>query len=75
MLLGKQVNEEMPHAPDDAKGDAAKIDFSKHDLFFITDNVDTHHFLIGINKYLHFATSLPASQAGEIPTPPPDVAV
>jgi len=75
MLSGNQANEEVPHSPEDCKGDAAKFEFSKYDPFLVHDNTYTHPFLTGVQQYIHFAISIPASHAGEIPTPPPDAAV
>ena len=55
MLSGNQANEEVPHSPEDCKGDAAKFEFSKYDPFLVHDNTYTHPFLTGVQQYIHFA--------------------
>ncbi|TKK70762.1 hypothetical protein FC093_03450 [Ilyomonas limi] len=73
MLYNNQIQEELPHGGTEiGKYMKGKPDFKK-------DFCCTHYFA-GINyiytnatSYIHFATALPLSQAGDIQTPPPNI--
>jgi len=73
LLSSNTINEELPHGFDDGK-DISKIDFSKHHIILPPGLAVSSSFLNISREYFHFAVSLPASHAGDIPTPPPNVA-
>ena len=74
LLVGNQIQEELPHADNDDVGKdiKGKLDFKK-------DFCCTHSFAalnyIHTNAvcYIHFATALPSPHAGDIHTPPPNI--
>ena len=75
MLSGNQMSEEIPHSSDDSKDGIAKIDFSKCDPFILHHSTYSYLFLATLQEFMRINIALPAWQAGERPTPPPDTTV
>lgn len=74
LLFSNQIQEELPHSMDDVEKDIkGKLDFKK-DFCCTHDFAEINHISANAIGYIHFATALPAAHAGEIHTPPPNIA-
>jgi hypothetical protein len=75
LLFSNQLQEELPHSADGGieKETKGKLDFKKD--FCCTDHVaQINYIYTNAVCYFHFATALPVLHAGEIQTPPPNIA-
>ena len=74
LLFSNQLQEELPHASNEVEKDLkGKLDFKKE--FYPThDFALVNYIFSSTTSYIHFATALPLPHAGEIHTPPPNVA-
>lgn len=73
LLSSNTINEELPHSVDDGK-DISKEDFAKKKLILPASFELSASFSYITRQYIHFSVSLPDSHAGDIPTPPPNIA-
>lgn len=72
VLFGNQINEEIPHSLDIGKDTPCKL-LLKDD--YLLNTPAENGLLSGnINEYAHFASLLPSNHAGEVHTPPPNIA-
>ncbi len=74
LLFSNQIQEELPHAaPEVEKDMKGKLDLKKE--FCCTHNfAQLNYIYTNAVCYIHFATALPIPHAGEIHTPPPNIA-
>ena len=75
LLFSNQLQEELPHGigGDVEKDTKGKLDFKKD--FCCTHYVaQINYIYTNAILYFHFATALPVPHAGEIHTPPPNIA-
>src|SRR4051812_33198524 len=74
LLFSNQIQEELPHASDDVEKDIkGKLDFKK-EFYPSHDFAQVNYIYTNAISYIHFATALPFPHAGEIHTPPPNIA-
>ena len=76
VLFSNQINEELPHACDDAGKDGKiKIPDFKDDLqgsYFLST---IFYNAASVHQYTAYTSVLPHNHSCEIPTPPPDIMV
>lgn len=73
LLSSNTVNEELPHGMDDGK-DIGKASLVKENIILPSGIALSAIFSNLTREYIHFAVSLPDCHAGDIHTPPPNVA-
>ena len=73
LLFSNQIQEELPHSPNDLEKDLkGKLDFKK-DFCCGYQFAQANYIRSNTNRYIHFATALPLAHTGEIQTPPPNI--
>ena len=74
LLFSNQIQEELPHATNEVEKDIkGKLDFKK-EFHSTHDFAQVSYIYSNTTAYIHFATALPLPHAGEIHTPPPNIA-
>ncbi len=74
MLFSNQIQEELPHEMNDVEKDfKGKLDFKK-DFCCVHDFAPANYIFSNAVSYIEFATALPDFHAGDIHTPPPNLA-
>ena len=74
LLFSNQIQEELPHGSTEVEKDMkGKLDIKKE--FYCAHNFAAINYInTNATCYIHFATALPLSHAGDIQTPPPNFA-
>jgi len=73
ILFGNQINEEIPHSVEAGKDGCPKL-LLKSDPFLHNLSADIYSIAGAAYEYAHFASLLPHNHAGEVQTPPPNIA-
>lgn len=73
LLSSNQLTEELPHS-DDAKSSVLKYEPTIHDPMLGAGLLQTHLLATIAFRFSRFASALPSVHAGDIHTPPPNMA-